>query len=127
MRSKHEIRVPPLPSAVSLETIYSDFFGYLYRHTESFFQKRELNGTDIWQRLKPSTEFVIAHPNGWGAYEQAFLRTAAVKGGLVLRSQAADRVHFVSEAEASVHFALAHGKLGSGLKVCFSYCKCHCL
>jgi hypothetical protein len=119
MRSKHNIIVQPLPRGIELEKIYADFLSYLYRHTQSFFQDRELNGSDIWERLRGSIEFVIAHPNGWGAHEQTFLRKAVVKAGLVPAAQAQDRVRVVSEGEASVHFVMVHGDFETRLKVSF--------
>ncbi|KAG8686828.1 hypothetical protein FRC11_008301 [Ceratobasidium sp. 423] len=47
-------------------------------------------------------DIVIAHPNGWGIREQAFLRTSSVVAGFTFAEHALDRVHFVTEAEASL-------------------------
>lgn len=59
----------------------------------------------------------MAHPNGWGAHEQTFLRNAIVKAGLVPRPQAHDKVKVVSEGEASVHFVMVHGDFETRLRV----------
>lgn len=117
MRAEHEIIVQPLPRGVELDRIYSDFFRYLYRHTQDFFQRREVNGEDLWARLESTIEIIIAHPNGWSAYEQGFLRKAAIMGGLVPEGDAAERVHVVSEGEASVHFVMAHGSIDHRFQV----------
>lgn len=52
---------------------------------------------------------MLSHPNGWGVQQQATLRTTlakAVPSANLLPSEDTDRVVFVSEAEAAVHFAL---------------------
>jgi hypothetical protein len=120
MRSEQNIIVQPLPRGIALDQIYADFFRYLYQQTKIFFQSRELNGADIWRRLEARIEIIIAHPNGWGAHEQGFLRKIAVTGGLVPAARAAEQVHVVSEGEASVHFIMLHGDIEGRLKVCYS-------
>jgi hypothetical protein len=119
MKTRAPIVLDPLPG-VRLEKIYSDFFRYLYTHTRSFFFNREAQSEAIWQRLeqKGKIEFVIAHPNGWTGYEQAFLRKAAVDGGLVSEINASKVVHMLTEGEASVHFVMFHGGIQNGLQVC---------
>jgi hypothetical protein len=62
-------------------------------------------------------EVVIAHPNGWGIREQAFLRTAAVNAGFAAPDKASSKIRFVTEAEASVHYCIHHTNLGSRLQV----------
>lgn len=100
-----------------LSQIYSDFLRYLLQHTQQFFEDHILDGKNIWQTYKPSMDVIIAHPNGWGIREQTFLRTAAVAAGFASPEQAANKVHFVTEAEASVHFCMYHTDLGSRLDV----------
>ena len=90
---------------------------YLVKHATSYFKAREMDGESLWQSLGPKADFIIAHPNGWGAHEQGVLRDAAVAGGLVSAIESHQRVHFVSEAEASVHFVIFHSELGSRINV----------
>ncbi|KAG8717654.1 hypothetical protein FRC11_003719, partial [Ceratobasidium sp. 423] len=116
MQAKHELKLDPLPPGVSLRQIYSDFLGYLLKHTRAFFEERIIDGRQIWGRYSPTMEVVIAHPNGWGIREQAFLRAAAVAAGFSTTDQASSKVRFVTEAEASVHFCIHHTNLGSVLK-----------
>lgn len=80
-----------------------------------------MDGRPIWARLRPTMEFVIAHPNGWYAAEQGVLRNAAIAAGLVPPSDL-DRIHFVNEAEASVHFVTHHANLESQLAVSAPSC-----
>jgi hypothetical protein len=117
IKTRGKIDLHPLP--LPIDKIYADFFRYIYAHTQEFFKQREDQGSTIWQRLaqRNKIEFVIAHPNGWTGREQAFLRKAAVDGGLVSQSNAQEAVHMITEAEASVHFVMIDGAAGDNLKV----------
>ncbi|CUA77246.1 Heat shock 70 kDa protein 12B [Homo sapiens] [Rhizoctonia solani] len=124
MRNQHGLNIDPLPNGISLLRVYSDFLGYLIRHTQSFFEDRMVDGRLLWQRYRPKMEFCIAHPNGWGIREQAFLRTAATNAGLVTNATAASCIRFVTEAEASVHFCIYHTNLGSRLRPGMNFAVC---
>lgn len=118
MRATQQIVVEPLPAGVTLQQVYADFFGYLFKHTQTFFEDHEIGGPEIWANLRDKIEIVIAHPNGWGPQEQGFLRQAATQAGLVTSPALAHRqILFVSEAEASVHFVMLHADLEARLKV----------
>ncbi|KAH7336828.1 hypothetical protein B0J17DRAFT_707236 [Rhizoctonia solani] len=124
MRSEHGLTLDPLPPGISLLRVYSDFLGYLLRHTQQFFEDRTIDGKLIWQKHRSTMQFIIAHPNGWGIREQAFLRTAATTAGLVTNTTAATCVRFVTEAEASVHFCIYHTNLGSRLQPGMKFAVC---
>ncbi|CAE6507898.1 unnamed protein product [Rhizoctonia solani] len=121
---KKDVELDPLPLGVFLDQVYSDFLGYLLKHTKAYVEKRILLGKKIWEKYKPTMEVVLAHPNGWGAEEQAFLRQAAINSGFVDSDKALSQVQFVTEAEASVHYCLHHSNLrqrlqdGTTLAVC---------
>jgi hypothetical protein len=118
LRANHDLKVEPLPFGVTIERVYADFIGYLFRHTESFFKEFTLDGKTIWDNLSASIEFVFAHPNAWGLKEQTVLQNAAVRAGLVTNASVAEgRIHFVTEAEASVHFVWLNADLGHNLTV----------
>ena len=125
MKARNALSFDPLPKGVTIDKIYADFFRYLYEHTQTFFKERELQGTKIWRDVlrKKKIEFVVTHPNGWTLKEQAFLRKAVVEGGLIAESSAAQYVHMLAEAEASVHFVVFHagGSVESRLKVRLQY------
>jgi hypothetical protein len=124
MATPQGITLIPLPPRVSVERIYTDILDYLFHHTQKFFEEKEFElegGGQIWRKLalQNSIDFVIAHPSGWGLEEQSMLRRAAVKAALVPSLQmAADRIQFVGEAEASVHYVMYHADLQSRLQVC---------
>ncbi|CAE6514471.1 unnamed protein product [Rhizoctonia solani] len=113
---KDDIELDPLPAEIPLTQIYSDFMGYLLKHTKAFVEKRIPLGKQIWEKYKHTMEVVIAHPNGWDTPEQDFLRKAAVHSGFVDPDKAVRQVQFVTEAEASVHFCIHHSSLGSVLQ-----------
>ncbi|KAG9103546.1 hypothetical protein FRC06_010031 [Ceratobasidium sp. 370] len=83
MKTKHNIKLDPLPSGIPLQRIYSDFLGYLLKHTRLFFEERIVDGSLVWENYRSKMEVVIAHPNGWGIREQTFLRAAAMDTGYI--------------------------------------------
>ncbi|KDQ12466.1 hypothetical protein BOTBODRAFT_34434 [Botryobasidium botryosum FD-172 SS1] len=125
MRHQHRIKLDDLPPYVTVDQIYADFMGYLFRHTEKYFKERILDGIQTWESLKSNIEFVIAHPNGWDTAEQGILRQAAVAADLVPSLPVAlERIHFVSEAEASVHFVLLHADIEKRLRIYDDFIVC---
>lgn len=68
------------------------------------------NGHDIWSIAKDDIYFMLSHPNGWEGKKQNQMRKAAVKAGLVPDTPVGEeRVSFVTEGEASLHFAIENG------------------
>ncbi|CAE6466508.1 unnamed protein product [Rhizoctonia solani] len=124
MRNEHSLTLDPLPPGISLLRVYSDFLGYLLRHTQTFFEDRIIDGKLIWQKHRSNMQFIIGHPNGYGVREQAFLRTAATNAGLVTNATAASCVRFVTEAEASVHYCIYHTNLGNRLQPGMKFAVC---
>ncbi|KDQ12473.1 hypothetical protein BOTBODRAFT_176413 [Botryobasidium botryosum FD-172 SS1] len=117
MRTRDNLTLDPLPFDVPLEKIYSDFMRYLYDQTRQFFQQRIIDGEKVWTKHESSIQFVIAHPNGWGILEQALLRRAAISAGLIPPDLASrERIQFVTEGEASVHYVLVNTDLQSHMK-----------
>lgn len=104
-----------LPFGVSLATIYTDFLGYLLRHTQSYFEDHIIDGSKIWTELGPNMVVVLAHPNGWAIREQNFLREAMrdVKWSY----NGSCQISFVTEGEASIHFCMSHSNMDSALHV----------
>ncbi|KAJ1304901.1 hypothetical protein OPQ81_006035 [Rhizoctonia solani] len=106
-----------LPNDVPLMQIYSDFMGYLFKQTKSYFEDHIIDGKTIWEKYTPTMEVIIAHPNGWYIQEQEFLRKAAVKCGVfnIPGATVAENIRFVTEAEASVHYCIQHTNLRNRL------------
>ncbi len=51
-------------------------------------------------------DFILSHPNGWEGKQQSEMRRAAIKAGLANENEAWERISFVTEGEASLHFCL---------------------
>ena len=118
MCSAQSITLDPIPPNVTIHQIYADFMNYLFTQTREYFILRILDGQKTWTALENNIEFVIAHPNGWDIHEQGILRNAAVDAKLVPSLYVAqEKIHFVSEAEASVHFVMIHADLENRLSV----------
>jgi hypothetical protein len=106
-RSRH-FKIPPLPAGITIEQVYADLMGYLMVHTRAYFEITTPNGAEIWTRLRDTMGIVLATPNAWSMLEQETLRKAAIMASLVTPENASQRLQFITEAEASVHYALAH-------------------
>ena len=60
--------------------------------------------------VKNHLYFVLSHPNGWEGAQQAQLRQAAVLANLIPDTPVGHaRLSFVTEGEASLHFAVQNG------------------
>jgi hypothetical protein len=103
-----DFEIPPLPSSVDVGKVYSDFISYLYNHTRDFFIDSTPNGENIWNRLQSEIIIIFCHPNGWDISQQSFLTKCAVKAGIIPEDRVDARVEFVTEGEASVHYAVAY-------------------
>ncbi|KAG8804483.1 hypothetical protein FRC16_007892 [Serendipita sp. 398] len=108
--------IPALPPSVSLKQIYAHLLGYLFDHARNFFKNNTVDGARIWQRLGEKCTIVLATPNGWDTTQQSFLRSAAVLGGLLPETFPEHRLKFVTEGEASVHYALEYSQSNAWLR-----------
>jgi hypothetical protein len=102
------MEIPALPRNVTITRVYADLMKYLFQGARSFFQDATPGGARIWKRLEDQIVIVLCTPNAWDMSQQNFLRNAAVKAGLVKKSDAESLVEFVTEGEASVHYALKY-------------------
>ncbi len=68
---------------------------------------------------KGRSTFVLSHPNGWEGTQQSQMRTAAILAGLIPDTPTGNaRLSFVTEGEASLHFAIQNGLPTGVLTVC---------
>lgn len=117
MRDENAITVPALPPRVTLSVVYRDFLRYAFNHASEFFKSSTLDGQALWERLGRSFEIVFAIPNGWNNTQQNFIQDAAVAAGILPANFARQRLFFVSEAEASVHFAVEHMNVAHSMQI----------
>ena len=103
-------RIPPLPLNKTVVEVFADFLAYLLECASSFIQETHTNGAHLWVSVKDEIHFVLSHPNGWGGAQQAKMRKASVLAKLIPDTTAGhSRLSFVTEGEASLHFALQNG------------------
>lgn len=111
-----QMEIPPLPELVTLQQVYADLIRYLFQNTRTFFESSNPNGSRIWRRLERHIVIVLCTPNAWDVSQQDFLRRSAVAAGIVRESDSHSLVEFVTEGEASVHYALKYTKSNIWLK-----------
>jgi len=115
--------LPPLPPNKTAEQILADFLKYLYDSTKTYIKESHPGGTAFWQSVEKNVEYVLSLPNGWEGQQQALMRRAALKAGLVANeTQAQDRISFVTEGEASLHYCIQKGITKEAVKVRHSLC-----
>ncbi|KAI0318140.1 hypothetical protein OF83DRAFT_1171352 [Amylostereum chailletii] len=107
-----DIPRPTLPASKDIVAVYADFYAYLYERARAFITETHASGDLMWKSLENDIDVVLSHPNGWEGPQQATMRKAAVKAGLVPDTRDGhDRIKFVSEGEASFHFCVTSGLL----------------
>lgn len=102
------IEIPPMPTNVSLQRLYTDFLNYLFKAARRFFEANTPNGSQILTRLNKAIIIILTTPNGWDIAQQGFLRQSAIEADLVSNENAETQLEFVTEGEASVHYTLSH-------------------
>ena len=113
--------LPPLPLNKQAVDILADFLRYMYTCTRTYIEESHLNGTALWTSVEDEIQFILTHPNGWEGVQQAQIREAGIKAGLIPDTTAGrSRIAFVTEGEASLHFAIKHGLPAQATKVSFS-------
>ena len=99
--------------------VFADFLRYLLECAASYIQNTHANGPDLWNSVKSDIDYVLSHPNGWEGTQQSEMRRAAVLAGLVTDDGIGhSRLSFVTEGEASLHFAVQNGLPPGAMKVC---------
>jgi hypothetical protein len=103
-------KIPPLPLNKTVVEVFADFLAYLLECASSFIQETHANGARFWASVKDEIHFVLSHPNGWEGQQQAAMRKASVLAKLIPDTTAGHaRLSFVTEGEASLHFAVQNG------------------
>ncbi|KAH7098624.1 hypothetical protein BKA62DRAFT_773174 [Auriculariales sp. MPI-PUGE-AT-0066] len=98
---------PMLPNGRSdIVAVYSDFLGFTFSQATRFFKATRANGDGMWARLCDTFEIVFAIPNAWNETQENKMIRALLRAGILQPGANLERVTFVTEAEAAVHFAL---------------------
>lgn len=99
--------IPPLPPNKAVVEVFSDFLRYLHKCARLYIQETHANGTSLWNSISGKISYVLTHPNGWEGPQQAQMREAAIRAGLISDNvEGRSRVSFVPEGEASLHFCI---------------------
>ncbi|KIP01143.1 hypothetical protein PHLGIDRAFT_17412 [Phlebiopsis gigantea 11061_1 CR5-6] len=99
-----------LPTGKTVVDVFADFLRYLYKCAREYIIGARTNGASLWNSVKDHVEIVLTHPNGWEGSQQGKLRESAVLAGLVPDTTAGhERIHLLSEGEASLHFCVDAG------------------
>ncbi|KAF8959231.1 hypothetical protein BDZ97DRAFT_1906233 [Flammula alnicola] len=109
--------IPSLPLNKTVVEVFADFLAYLFECASSYIQDTHANGADLWASVKGQIDFVLSHPNGWEGTQQSEMRKAAVLAGLIPdTTNGHARLSFVTEGEASLHFAIQNGLPAGAMK-----------
>ncbi|KAG8797751.1 hypothetical protein FRC17_007656, partial [Serendipita sp. 399] len=101
------LEIPPLPSQITLQRVFSDLIRYIFEKFQAFFELNTPNGSAVWSRLSSSIAIILPHPSVWDTQQQSFLKQAAQLAGIVQSEDDARlRIEFVTEDEASIHYSL---------------------
>lgn len=112
--------IPPFPPNKTVVQVFADFLRYLLHCSGEYIRETEANGPQLWPSVEDEISYVLSHPNGWEGTQQTQMREAAVVAGLVPDTEAGmKRLRFVTEGEASLHFAVWNGLPDGVLKVTF--------
>ncbi|GAA6060172.1 hypothetical protein JCM10212_005173 [Sporobolomyces blumeae] len=115
-----DFSLPPLPDDIDIAKVYATFVRYLVDLARTWFEANTLGGSGVWTRLSPSMEIVMGIPDGWDEHQCEVLKKAVVSGEvLASQEEANERVEFLRESEASVHFALKSGEAGVDFTVTY--------
>ncbi|KIL57674.1 hypothetical protein M378DRAFT_171507 [Amanita muscaria Koide BX008] len=96
-------KLHPFPKNKTPVQVFGDFLRYLFKSTKKHIWDSE---PWSWKSVKRNIYFVLSHPNRWEGKQQSQMRNAAIAAGLVDKSLALERISFISEGEASLHFCL---------------------
>ena len=98
--------------------VFGDFLAYLYKCARTYITDTHPDGQSLWSSFGDRIDIVLSHPNGWEGAQQTQMRKAAILAGLIPDTPAGrDRVHFVTEGEASLHYCVDSGIASSCIKV----------
>ncbi|KAG9309474.1 hypothetical protein JVU11DRAFT_10444 [Chiua virens] len=97
--------IPPLPKGKPITHVLGDFIKYLFQCAEAYILASYPRY--IWLSVKDDIQFIFTHPNGWEGVQQQRIRRGIELAGLVPGTlKGHERVRFLTEGEASLHFCI---------------------
>lgn len=112
-----DMQLKPLPKGKTAVDVFADVLKYLLACTKTFIQESHANGESLWNSVASTYEVILTHPNGWGGSQQTKMRDAALRAKLIPDTTAgAQRLHFLTEGEASMNYCVSLGMPEIGVK-----------
>lgn len=95
--------------------VVADFLTYLNDCAKQYIQQVHPGiGLDLW--LGREIHYILSHPNGWEGPQQALMRQAAEKAGLV-KAEGRNQLTFITEGEASLNRCIDKGLMSDAIRV----------
>ncbi|KAK0556487.1 hypothetical protein OC844_005838 [Tilletia horrida] len=102
-----------LPAGVSAEDCLIRYLAWMWQCVKTDIRSRYTQGDDLLRLTEASMELILTHPNTWDGRAQKAMRSAAVQAGVVSAHSAEQAVRFLTEAEASLTYAVLHSTMQS--------------
>ncbi|KAH7100091.1 hypothetical protein BKA62DRAFT_801966 [Auriculariales sp. MPI-PUGE-AT-0066] len=119
------LEIPPVPQGVTLKQYMrrcTPLPSLRLRPRDKLLPRAVTRRTDYLGSSEGPYRDHPGNPNGWDLVQQAFLRDAVVAAGVLPQGHDPERLMFVSEAEASVHYGLLHTGGYHWLKPGMNFC-----
>lgn len=101
-------RIPPLPLNKTVVDVLSDFLKYLNNCAREYIQEVHPGiGTSVCAGSS-EIHYILSHPNGWEGPQQALMKQAAEKAGLI-KPGGRNQLSFITEGEASLNTCIEKG------------------
>lgn len=108
-------RIKLLPLGKTVVEVLSDFLKYLNDCAKQYIQAQHPGiGYNLWNG--PEIHYVLSHPNGWEGPQQALMRQAAEKAGLI-PSGGRNKLTFITEGGASLNRCIEKGSVNDSIRV----------
>ena len=113
----------PLPAKKAVEAVLGDFLRHINHSTRYYIEETHPDDPAIWRSFKDDIDFILTHPNGWDATQQAQMIRAATYAGLVPdTSLGHSRIHFMTEGEANLQYCINDNSVSQVTKVGLTTC-----
>lgn len=117
-KGKTDMKLKPLPQGKTVVDVFTDFLSYLFECTKAYIEEAHPSGKSLWSSFEGVYEIILSHPNGWGGSQQAKMRDAVIRAGILPDTPAGNqRLHFVTEGEASMNYCVGRGLAETGVNV----------
>jgi hypothetical protein len=108
-------QIPDLPPSKTAVDVLADYLKYLNKCAKEFIEENHpFIGIDLWKEKE--IHYLLSHPNGWEGHQQALMKQAAEKAGLITVG-GRNKVTFLTEGEASLNRCIEKGLMNESIRV----------